>query len=143
RNELTTEWEERGATAGQEYAILTNDIAQATFGVSIAQHKAVKGLKRENIRDHMTDLGLILTMLGEATATHLHQDRDTQGFEGLQVDAHEAGEVAGNTRRDIEKRTGAQVVSSSSYLHLTGGKQQQKHLNKGQQKTSKDRGNKA
>ncbi len=111
RNELTDEWEQRGAQAGLEYAILTNEIAQATFGMSIQAHKDHKGLKRENIRDHMTDLELILTMLGEATATRLHQDRDTQGFDNLQGDAKEAGEVAGNTRRDIEHRTGTPVVS--------------------------------
>ena len=70
----------------------------------------------------MTDLELILTMLGEATATRLHQDRDTQGFPDLQGDAREAGEVAGNTRRDIEQRTGTKVVSPDNYLHLTGGK---------------------
>lgn len=119
RNELTEEWEQRGAKEGLEYAILTNEIAQATFGMPIQDHKALKGLKRENIRDHMTDLELILTMLGEATATNLHQTRDTQGFDKLQVDAWEAGEVAGNTRRDIESRTGQPVVSSSNYLHLT------------------------
>src|SRR5947209_5225676 len=98
------------------YAILTNEIAQATFGMSIQSHKALKGLKRENVRDHMTDLELILTMLGEATTTRLHQDRDSQGFDSLQVDAKEAGEVAGNTRRDIEQRTGTKVVSPANYL---------------------------
>jgi len=122
RNELTEEWEQRGAKEGLEYAILTNEIAQATFGISIQQHKERKGLKRENVRDHMTDLELILTMLGEATATRLHQDRDTQGFDNLQGDAREAGDVAGNTRRDIESRTGTPVVSTSNYLHLSGSK---------------------
>jgi DNA-damage-inducible protein D len=122
RDELTTEWKERGAHEGIEYAILTNEIAQATFGMSVQQHKTYKSLKSQNRRDHMTDLELILTMLGEATATRLHQDRDTQGFEDLQGDAHEAGEVAGNTRRDIEQRTGTKVVSSENYLHLAGGK---------------------
>jgi len=124
RNELTEEWEERGAKEGLEYAILTNEIARATFGMNIQDHKALKRLKKENIRDHMTDLELILTMLGEATATRLHQDRDTQGFDDLQVDAKEAGEVAGSTRRDIESRTQTPVVSSSNYLHLTGSKKQ-------------------
>ncbi len=122
RNELTEEWEERGAKEGLEYAILTNEIARATFGMNIQDHKALKSLKRENIRDHMTDLELILTMLGEATATRLHQDRDTQRFDNLQVDVKEAGEVAGSTRRDIESRTGTPVVSSSNYLHLSGSK---------------------
>ena len=124
RNDLTQEWEQRGAKEGLEYAILTNEIAHATFGISIQEHKGLKALKRENIRDHMTDLELILTMLGEATATRLHQDRDTQGFNNLQVDAKEAGEVAGNTRRDIEARTGTPVISSTNYKHLTAGKKQ-------------------
>jgi len=128
RNDLTDEWAQRGAQAGLEYGILTNEIAEATFGMSIAQHKKYKELKRENIRDHMTDLELILTMLGEATATHLHQGRDTQGFDNLQVDAKEAGEVAGNTRRDIEQRTGNKVVSPDNYLHLTGGTKKQKRI---------------
>ena len=135
RNELTEEWEERGAQEGLEYAILTNDIAQATFGMGIQEHKLYKGLKRENIRDHMTDLELILTMLGEATATRLHQDRNTQGFDNLQVDAREAGDVAGNTRRDIEKRTDTNVVSSANYLHLTGSKKNPKRLKVGTQDT--------
>jgi hypothetical protein len=77
RNELTEKWEQRGAKEGLEYAILTNEIAHATFGMSIQEHKALKSLKRENIRDHMTDLELILTMPGEATATRLHQDRES------------------------------------------------------------------
>jgi DNA-damage-inducible protein D len=122
RDELTEEWRERGAKEGLEYAILTNEIARATFGMNIQDHKALKRLKKENIRDHMTDLELILTMLGEATSTRLHQDRDTQGFDNLQVDAKEAGEVAGSTRRDIESRTGTPVVSPSNYLHLTKSK---------------------
>ncbi len=131
RNELTDEWEERGAKEGVEYAILTNEIAQATFGINIQEHKAYKGLKRENIRDHMTDLELILTMLGKATATKLHQDRDTQGFDDLRVDAKEAGQVAGNTRRDIEKRTGTPLVSPTNYRHLTGS-EERKRLQQGQ-----------
>jgi DNA-damage-inducible protein D len=142
RNELTEEWEQRGAKEGLEYAILTNEIAHATFGMNIQDHKALKSLKKENIRDHMTDLELILTMLGEATATRLHQDRDTQGFDNLQVDTKEAGEVAGNTRRDIEQRTGTKVVSPDNYLHLKGSKKQPKSLEEGQQKDTQDEGEK-
>ncbi len=133
RNELTIEWEERGAHDGLEYAILTNEIANATFGMSIQEHKSIKGLKHENVRDHMTNLELILTSLGEATATKLHQDRDTQGFADLQIDAKEAGEVAGSTRKDIENRTGTPVVSPSNYLHLTSAKKRTKEIKKGKQ----------
>jgi DNA-damage-inducible protein D len=126
---------ERGAKEGLEYAILTNEISQATFGVGIQQHKAIKGLKRENVRDHMTDLELILTMLGEETAKTLHQTRDTQGFDDLQVDTKEAGNVAGSTRQDIERRTGQPVVNSSNYLHLTAGRKK-KSLQKGEEDTT-------
>ncbi len=138
RNELTIEWEERGAHDGLEYAILTNEIANATFGMSIQEHKSIKGLKHENVRDHMTNLELILTSLGEATATKLHQDRDTQGFADLQIDAKEAGEVAGSTRKDIENRTGTPVVSPSNYLHLTSAKKRTKEVKKGEQGSSLD-----
>lgn len=128
RNELVQEWAERNAKEGLEYAILTNEIANATFGISIQEHKNLKGLKRENVRDHMTDLELILTMLGEATTTRLHQDRDSQGFTELQTDAREGGEVAGSTRKDIETRIGTSVVSPTNYLHLTTSKKRAKSL---------------
>ncbi len=120
RNELVQEWEERGAKEGLEYAILTNEIANATFGMSIQEHKNIKGLKRENVRDHMTDLELILTMLGEATTTRLHQDRESQGFTELQTDAREGGEVAGSTRKDIENRTNKR--RETWYTKITHGK---------------------
>jgi DNA-damage-inducible protein D len=118
QSELTGEWERRGARDSQDCAILTNDISQGTFGVSIQNHKAIKSLQRENLRDHMTDLELALTMLGEATATTLHQDRDSQGMNELRRDAHEAGDVAGSARRDIEARTGKPVVSDANFLDL-------------------------
>ncbi len=128
RNDLVQEWADRGAKEGIEYAILTNEIANATFGMSIQEHKNLKGLKRENVRDHMTNLELILTMLGEETTTTLHQDRDSQGFTELQKDAREGGEVAGSTREDIEQRIGRSVVSPTNYLHLTAGKKREKPL---------------
>lgn len=117
RNELTEEWEQRGAEEGRDYAILTNEIARATFGLGVQEHKDLKSLRRDhNLRDHMTDLELILTMLGEATATTLHRERDSQGVPELQKDARDAGSVAGRTRRDIEAQTGTPVVDSSNYL---------------------------
>jgi hypothetical protein len=125
RNELTDEWDQRGAEKGLDYAILTNEISHATFGVNIQDHKAYKGLKHENLRDHMTDLELILTMLGEATATTLHRERESQGIPELQRDAREAGDVAGSTRKDIEARTGKKVVSPNNYLDLPKARQQQ------------------
>ena len=119
RNELTAEWRERGAREGIEYAILTNEIARASFDVDIGEHKATKGLRHENLRDHMTPLELVITMVGEATATAIHQARDTQGFTRLAGDARDAGDVAGRTRRDIEAQTGRPVVSAENYLGIS------------------------
>ena len=80
RQDLTDEWQERGAKKGLEYAILTTEIIQGTFGMKVDDYKKFKNLKRENLRDHMTDLELILTMLGEATTTKITKDRDSHGF---------------------------------------------------------------
>jgi prophage antirepressor-like protein len=87
RQDLTDEWQNRGAKNSLEYAILTNEIMQGAFDLKVDEYKAVKGLERENLRDHMTDIELILTMLAEATTTKLHRDRDSQGFEPLKKDA--------------------------------------------------------
>jgi prophage antirepressor-like protein len=118
RQDLTDEWKNRGAKTSLEYAILTNEIMQGAFGLKVDEYKQVKGLARENLRDHMTDIELILTMLGEATTTKLHRDRDSQGLEPLKKDAQEGGEVAGSTRRDIEKRSGRPVVTGENFKGL-------------------------
>jgi len=120
RQDLTGEWKNRGARTNLEYAILTNEIMQGTFDLKVDEYKQVKGLARENLRDHMTDIELILTMLGEATTTKLHRDRDSRGIEPLKKDAHEGGAVAGSTRLDIEKRSGKPVVTSDNFKRLTG-----------------------
>ncbi len=120
RQDLTDEWKNRGATTSKEYAILTNEIMQGTFDLSVDDYKQVKGLARENLRDHMTDIELILTMLGEATTTKLHRDRDSKGFQPLKKDAHDGGAVAGRTRKDIEKQAGKPVVTSENFKVLTG-----------------------
>ena len=120
RQDLTDEWQNRGARTSLEYAILTNEIMQGAFDLKVEDYKQVKGLERENLRDHMTDIELILTMLAEATTTKLHRDRDSRGFEPLKKDAQEGGAVAGSTRRDIEKRAGKPVVSSQNFKELTG-----------------------
>ena len=122
RQDLTDEWQNRGAHTSLEYSILTNEIMQGAFDLKVEDYKQVKGLERENLRDHMTDIELILTMLGEATTTKLHRDRDSKGFEPLKKDAQEGGAVAGSTRRDIEKRSGKPVVSSENFKGLTGKK---------------------
>lgn len=118
RQSLTKEWDERGAESDIEYAILTNDIMEGTFGLKVEEYKKLKKLNRENLRDHMNDIELILTMLGEATTTKLTKDRDTKGMPGLRKDAQDGGAVAGRTRKDIEQQSGTPVVSNDNYLGL-------------------------
>jgi prophage antirepressor-like protein len=120
RQDLTDEWKNRGARTSLEYATLTNEIMQGAFDLKVDEYKQVKGLARENLRDHMTDIELILTMLGEATTTKLHRDRDSRGIDPLQQDAQEGGAVAGSTRRDIEKRSGKPVVTGDNFKGLSG-----------------------
>jgi len=119
RQDLTDEWKNRGARNNQEFAILTNEIMQGAFDLKVDEYKQVKGLERENLRDHMNDIELILTMLAEATTTKLTRDRDSKGFVPLKKDAQEGGAVAGSTREDIEKRSGKKVVSSENFKELT------------------------
>lgn len=119
RQDLTDEWKERGAATRSEFAILTNEIMQGTFNLKVDEYKQVKSLSRENLRDHMTDIELILTMLAEATTTKLHRDRDTQGMEPLKKDAKDGGAVAGRTRKDIEQQTGKPVISAENFKQLT------------------------
>ena len=116
RGELTDEWQKRGAKKQREYEILTAEISKATFGMTPSQYKKFKGLKRENLRDHMEDLELILTMLGEATTTKITKDRNSEGFFLLNQDAKEGGEVAGSARKDIEKRTSKPVSTQRNFL---------------------------
>ena len=116
RETLTGEWDKRGAETDREYAILTAEISKATFGMTPSQYKKFKGIKRENLRDHMEDLELILTMLGEATTTKITKDRNSKGFAPLKQDAKEGGEVAGSTRKDIERRTGKLVSTRMNFL---------------------------
>lgn len=122
RQDLTDEWKARGAKTNIEYAILTNEIMEGAFELKVEDYKKVKGLERENLRDHMNDIELILTMLAEATTTKLHRDRDSQGFEPLKKDAQDGGGVAGRTRKDIESHTGKPVVSGENFKELTGKK---------------------
>lgn len=116
RHTLTKEWNERGVESEIEYAILTNDIMQGAFGLKVEDYKNLKGLKKENLRDHMDDIELILTMLGEATTTKFTKDRDTKGFPRLRRDAKDGGDVAGAARKDIELRSGKSVVSPKNFL---------------------------
>jgi len=115
RETLTNEWKNRGAKENIEYAILTNEILQGAFDMTADDYKKFKGLKRENLRDHMDDIELILTMLGEATTTRLQQDRNSKGFEPLQRDAKDGGSVAGRTRKDIEQKSGKPVATKKNF----------------------------
>jgi hypothetical protein len=111
RHELTGQWYRRGATENEQYRALTNELTTAAFGMDVQAYRQYKGLRTENLRDHMNDLELALTMLGETTATILHQDRDSKGFEQLQRDVRDAGEITSQTRQEIEHRLGKPVVS--------------------------------
>lgn len=120
RGELTDEWKQRGVQEGREYSILTAEIARATFGVTPDAHSRLKGLDKvktgNNLRDHMTDLELIFTMLGEAGTTEIARRKDAQGFVDNRKAAKEGGAVAGNARKALEAKSGKPVVSAENYL---------------------------
>lgn len=116
REELTDEWKKRGAKIDRDYEILTAEISQAAFGIKPNDYKKLKGLKRENLRDHMDDFELILTMLGERTTTEIHRTKDSKGLPRLKDDARLGGEVAGTARKQIERRIGRPVVSKNNFL---------------------------
>jgi len=116
RDELTDEWRQRGVKQQTEFAILTAEISKATFGVTPSQYKKLKGLQRENLRDHMTDLELIFTMLGEAATTEIARNKDAQGFVPNKRAAQEGGTVAGGARRELEAKSGRKVVARQNYL---------------------------
>lgn len=116
REELTEEWKNRGVKEQKEYAILTAEISKATFGLTPSQYKKVKGLKSQNLRDHMNDLELIFSMLGEASTTAIVKTQNPKGFIQNQKAAKQGGGVAGKARRDLETKTGQKVVSSENYL---------------------------
>jgi hypothetical protein len=120
RNELTGEWSQRGIK-DQEYGILTNVISQETFSIGIQNHKDIKGLaKGHNLRDHMTDMELVLTMLGETSTAELARARDAQGFTENKETAHAGGKIAGDARKNFERQLGRPVVSRSNFLPKRG-----------------------
>ena len=116
REELTDEWKNRGAKHGKDYEILTAEISQATFGVKPTEYKKLKGLKKENLRDHMDDFELILTMLGERTTAEIHRTKDSKGVPKLKDDARVGGGVAGTARKQIERQIGRSLVSKKNFL---------------------------
>lgn len=135
RAELTDEWQNRGVGGEREYAILTSEISKAAFGLSPSEYKDVKGLKRENLRDHMTDLELIFSMLGEAATTEIARKQDAKGFGENKTAAKKGGRIAGEAREKLESETGVNVVSSENYLTEPEGKNR---IKKGGKKASYD-----
>jgi len=126
RDELTDEWSKRGVKNEKDYAILTAEISKATFGMTPSEYKEFKGLKQENLRDHMNDLELIFTMLGEASTTKIAQKKDAQGVTENRKAAKEGGGVAKVARKELEKRSGEKVVSKENYLYVREKKQIEK-----------------
>ncbi len=116
REQLTNEWKNREVGGDREYAILTAEISQATFGMTPSQYKKFKSLKRENLRDHMNDLELIFSMLGEASTTEIAKNKNTQGFTQNKKAAGEGGSVSGNARRELELKSGKKVSTKQNYL---------------------------
>lgn len=120
REELTEEWKNRGAKEDKDYELLTSEISKATFGVTPFEYKKLKGLKKENLRDHMDDFELIFNMLGEKSTTEIHKNEDSKGVKKLQVDAKRGGNIAGGARKRLEKELGRSIVSKKRFLG--GGK---------------------
>ena len=118
RNELTAEWQERGVQQGKEYAILTDEITKAWSGMSTWQYKKLKGLKKENLRDNMSTMEIVLNMLAEATTTELSKAHQPEGFSESQTIARRGGSYAGQVRQDIEKDTGRPVITSQNAAQL-------------------------
>jgi len=127
RAELTDEWKNREVGGNREYAILTAEISKATFGLSPSEYKELKQLERENLRDHMTDLELIFSMLGEAATTEITRTQDAQGFVENQSAAGKGGRIAGEAREKLELESGRKVVSEENYLNAP---ESQKRLEK-------------
>lgn len=120
RKELTDEWDDRGVAQGIEYAILTDEITKAWAGLSTRQYKQLKGLKKENLRDNMSTLELVLNMLAEATTTEISKTADPQTFEENKSVAQRGGRIAGNARKEIEADTGKPVITEKSAIDFSG-----------------------
>ena len=131
REELTDEWKNRGIKQQMEYAILTAEISKATFGLTPSEYKKIKELKSQNLRDHMTDLELIFSMLGEASTTEIVKTKNPKGFNENKRAAKQGGAVAGNARLELESKTGKKVVSTDNYLPE---KKKNKELKSGKKK---------
>ncbi|MEK7163064.1 MAG: Bro-N domain-containing protein [Patescibacteria group bacterium] len=122
REELADEWKKRGAQERKDYEILTAEISKATFGVTPSEYKKLKGLKRENLRDHMNDFELIFNMLGERATTEIHRTEDSRGVSKLKSDAKAGGDIAGGARKKLEKRLGKSMISKDNFKKLNSRK---------------------
>lgn len=116
RKELTDTWQDHGVKAGKEYAILTNEISKAWSGMTTREYKNLKGLKKENLRDNMSTLEIVLNMLAEATTTELTKTKNPQGLDENKKVAKDGGSIAGNARKEIEKETGKPVITSKNAI---------------------------
>jgi len=116
REELTEEWQKRGAKEQRDCEILTAEISKATFGITPNQYKKVKGLNQQNLHDHMDDFELIFTMLGERSTTEIHKNENSKGLPKLKSDAKAGGDIAGGARKKLEKRLGRSIVSKDNFL---------------------------
>jgi hypothetical protein len=125
RKELTDEWENRGIKKGEEYAILTDEITKAWSGFSVKQYKNFKNLKKDNLRDNMTNLELVLNMLAEATTTEISKEKQPKTFAENKNIANQGGTIAGNTRKEIEEKTGKKVVSKLSAKNILPSKNEE------------------
>ncbi|MFA5318496.1 MAG: Bro-N domain-containing protein [Patescibacteria group bacterium] len=126
RETLTGEWKKRGVKENQEYGILTAEISKATFGMTPRQYQKFKNLKRENLRDHMNDLELIFTMLGEASTAEIAKNKDARGFNKNKLAAQEGGSVAGKAKIDLEKKSGKKVSTKDNFLQTPENKKRLK-----------------
>ncbi|MEK7459930.1 MAG: Bro-N domain-containing protein [Patescibacteria group bacterium] len=122
REELTDEWKNRGVKEDRDYEILTAEISKATFGVTPSEYKKLKGLKRQNLRDHMDDFELIFNMLGERATTEIHRTENSKGVLKLKADAKAGGDIAGGARKKLEKRLGHSIVKKQNFLIKRKGK---------------------
>src|SRR3989338_2117199 len=130
RDELTDEWKKRGVKTDKEFSILTAEISKATFGMTPAEYHKFKGLKKENLRDHMNDLELIFTMLGERVSTEITRNEDAQGYVKVESAAKRGGKVAGNARKQTEKELGRPITSKENYITKSQSKKQIEEKNK-------------
>ena len=141
RKQLTDEWKNRGVKEGQEYAILTSEIAKATFGLTPSEHKTLKNLEKQNLRDHMTPLELIFTALGEEITRNIAVADDAQGFGENRDSALQGGKLAGDARERVEKDKRVKVVSAQNFLNQIEDAEKQNLLPENEQKEERAQGN--